>query len=209
MRERLTYANVVSTLCLFLLLGGGAYAATRLPKNSVGTKQLKNNAVTGAKIKKGTITGSRIKISSLGTVPTATSATHAGSADTLPPTEAMHVVGTPGEPQFENGSGNVSDPSFPLQPVAFYKDHEGIVHLEGVAQVGKGTTITAASIFTLPPGFRPAAGQLLEFVQNTTESFVIIGGSETPFAGLTINGNVLGKEKTAARLSGITFRAGS
>ena len=29
--RRLTYANVVSTLCLFLLLGGGAYAAFSLP----------------------------------------------------------------------------------------------------------------------------------------------------------------------------------
>jgi hypothetical protein len=27
-RQRLTYGNVVSTLCLFILLGGGAYAAT-------------------------------------------------------------------------------------------------------------------------------------------------------------------------------------
>ena len=35
-RPRLSYANVVSTLCLFLLLGGGAYAATKLAKNSVG-----------------------------------------------------------------------------------------------------------------------------------------------------------------------------
>jgi hypothetical protein len=49
-RPRLTYANVVSTLCLFLLLGGGAYAAAHLPKNSVGTKQLKKGAVTKVKI---------------------------------------------------------------------------------------------------------------------------------------------------------------
>jgi hypothetical protein len=48
---RLTYANVVSTICLFLLLGGGAaFAATQLPKNSVGAKQLRNGAVTQAKI---------------------------------------------------------------------------------------------------------------------------------------------------------------
>lgn len=48
---RLTYANVVSTLCLVLVLGGGvAYAATQLRKNSVGTKQLKNGAVTQKKI---------------------------------------------------------------------------------------------------------------------------------------------------------------
>lgn len=50
LRDKLTYANVISTLCLFMLLGGIAYAAA-LPKNSVGTKQLKNNAVTGKKIK--------------------------------------------------------------------------------------------------------------------------------------------------------------
>jgi hypothetical protein len=50
LRERLTYANVVATLCLFLLLGGGAYAATQLPANSVGTKQIKDRAVTGEKL---------------------------------------------------------------------------------------------------------------------------------------------------------------
>jgi hypothetical protein len=50
LRPRLTYANVVSTICLFILLGGAAYAAEALPKNSVGTKQLKNGAVTEAKL---------------------------------------------------------------------------------------------------------------------------------------------------------------
>ena len=61
LRSKLTYANVVSSLCLFLLLGGGAaFAATRLPKNSVGAKQLKEGAVTPANLSvaaKQTITG--------------------------------------------------------------------------------------------------------------------------------------------------------
>ena len=62
LRGHLTYANVVSTLCLFLVLGGGAaYAVTTvLPKNSVGTKQLKKGAVTPAKLSeasKATLTG--------------------------------------------------------------------------------------------------------------------------------------------------------
>lgn len=52
-RPRLTYANVISTLCLFLILGGGAYAATALPKNSVGSRQLKPGAVTAAKLAAG------------------------------------------------------------------------------------------------------------------------------------------------------------
>jgi hypothetical protein len=48
--SRLTYANVVATIALFAALGGGAYAATQLPKNSVGTRQLKNDAVTPEKL---------------------------------------------------------------------------------------------------------------------------------------------------------------
>jgi hypothetical protein len=51
LRQHLTYANVVSSLCLFILLGGAAYAATALPSNSVGTKQLKRNAVVSSKVK--------------------------------------------------------------------------------------------------------------------------------------------------------------
>lgn len=48
---KLTYSNVVSTICLFLLLGGGAaWAATQLPKNSVGAKQLKDGSVTASKL---------------------------------------------------------------------------------------------------------------------------------------------------------------
>lgn len=53
-RSKLTYANVISTLCLVLVLGGGtAYAASQLEKESVGTKQLAKEAVNLAKIKKG------------------------------------------------------------------------------------------------------------------------------------------------------------
>ena len=47
---KLSYANVVSTLALVVALGGGAYAAVELPKNSVGTKQIKKKAVTLAKV---------------------------------------------------------------------------------------------------------------------------------------------------------------
>jgi hypothetical protein len=45
LRRKLTYSNVVSTLCLFVLLGGGAYAALTIPKNSVGSKQIKDGSV--------------------------------------------------------------------------------------------------------------------------------------------------------------------
>jgi hypothetical protein len=50
LRRHLTYANVAATLALFLALGGAAYAATQLPRNSVGTAQLRREAVTAGKI---------------------------------------------------------------------------------------------------------------------------------------------------------------
>jgi hypothetical protein len=103
-RKRLTYANVMSSIAVFLVLGGAtAVAASQLGKNSVGSKQLKKNAVTAAKLKKnavttskiankavtgakvadGSLTGTDINAGSLGTVPNATHANTAGSASGL------------------------------------------------------------------------------------------------------------------------------
>jgi hypothetical protein len=51
LRKRLTYANVMSSIAVFLVVAGGtAFAASQLGKESVGTKQLKKEAVSLAKI---------------------------------------------------------------------------------------------------------------------------------------------------------------
>jgi hypothetical protein len=63
--SKLTYANVVSTICLFLVLGGTAYATLSLPKNSVGPRQLKPNSVNGSKVKKGSIAATDLSSSAL------------------------------------------------------------------------------------------------------------------------------------------------
>src|SRR4051812_23615520 len=61
LRAHLTYANVMSTLAVFLILaGGGAYAALKLKPNSVKTKSIKNGAVTSAKIANGAVSDSKI-----------------------------------------------------------------------------------------------------------------------------------------------------
>ncbi|MGB2712361.1 MAG: hypothetical protein WBC33_12705 [Conexibacter sp.] len=41
----------MSTIAVFVVLGGGAYAAATLPENSVGPKQLQNDAVSSKKVK--------------------------------------------------------------------------------------------------------------------------------------------------------------
>ena len=156
MRPRLTYANVMATVAVFIALGGASYAALKLPKNSIGAKQLKKNAVTATKIKNNAVTGAKVKESTLATVPTAQTATTANSAavaNSLAPSEAWHEIGAPGEPSFENSWKNLAiSPAF--EHVGFYKDHEGIVHLKGHATGG-----TSFNIFHLPPGYRPASGK--------------------------------------------------
>jgi hypothetical protein len=92
LRRHLTYANVMSSIAAFAALTGVAWAAS-LPKNSVGTPQLKNNAVTSGKIKNGqvsggdakdnTFTGKDINEAKLAQVPSAASAASAANADAL------------------------------------------------------------------------------------------------------------------------------
>ncbi len=60
--KRLSYANVVSTLALFLALGGAtAYAVSQLPPKSIGAKQLRPGAVTADKIRKHAVTAPKIE----------------------------------------------------------------------------------------------------------------------------------------------------
>jgi Collagen triple helix repeat (20 copies) len=51
-------AMVVAFIALLFALGGGAYAQLRIPRNSVGTAQLKRNAVTSAKVRPGSLLSS-------------------------------------------------------------------------------------------------------------------------------------------------------
>ncbi len=65
-RKHLTYANVMSSIAVFLVLGGAsAYAAKKIGSNqlrggSVTTAKIKRNAVTTSKIKKNSITTAKI-----------------------------------------------------------------------------------------------------------------------------------------------------
>jgi hypothetical protein len=54
-RRRPGHATVVAYLALFVALGGGAYAAGQLSKNTVGTKQLKRDSVTSLKVRDGSL----------------------------------------------------------------------------------------------------------------------------------------------------------
>jgi hypothetical protein len=102
-RKRLTYANVMSSLAIFLILGGAtAFAATKigtkqlragavktgklakeavkaskLAKNAVTTAKIANGAVTTEKIANDAVTGEKVNEATLGEVPKATTASNA------------------------------------------------------------------------------------------------------------------------------------
>lgn len=63
MRERLTFANVMSAIAVFLALGGSAVA---LKANSVGTRVIKNDSVKGRDIGNGKVKGKDLKEATLG-----------------------------------------------------------------------------------------------------------------------------------------------
>jgi hypothetical protein len=104
-RKRITYANVMSSIAVFLVLGGAsAYAAKKigsneikgnsittgkLKKNAVTASKIKNNSITTAKIKNGAVTGAKVNLSTLGTVPNANHANTANSANTAAKTNQI------------------------------------------------------------------------------------------------------------------------
>jgi len=72
------YADVVGTLALILVMGGTAYAATALPKNSVGSRQIKNNQVQSKDIRDGGVAAKDLGAGSVGTTQLQTGAVGSG-----------------------------------------------------------------------------------------------------------------------------------
>jgi hypothetical protein len=75
-QARLSYANVISTLALFIAVGGSAYAVGK-----ISGRQLKDRSVSARKIKKHTLTATEINLAKLGKVGSAAHSDFAKSAD--------------------------------------------------------------------------------------------------------------------------------
>jgi len=65
LRCRLSYSNVVATLALFIALGGTSYALT-LPRDSVGSREIRTRAVGASEIAAGAVRSSDIRDRSVG-----------------------------------------------------------------------------------------------------------------------------------------------
>jgi hypothetical protein len=239
MRQRLTYANVMSTLAAFLALAGGSVAiGAALSKNSVKSKQVKNESLTNKDLKNGKAVGSgEVTDGSLaatdlgdGSVGSAEIADGAVADADLAPVDPVHVVGTAGEPALGTGGEGdclysnavvVPPGTVTLNPVSFFKDRSGVVHLSGIVVQSNGPggdaacTVSASAegiedstIFQLPPGYRPANSE----TQATTSSSIFTIAQDrdaTNIAGATLPaGSVLTNAGPGTYLlDGISFRA--
>jgi hypothetical protein len=159
-RSHLTYANVMATIAVFLVLSGGTAVALSGtdtvqsddlgPGSQVKAPDVAANAVNGTDVVDNSISGADVNESSLGL----------GA-------EPLRFVGDTGQPQFtSNGHCRWKnfDPNF--AQASFRRDRLGFVHLLGVVDVDSvGTGDNACPgfpdsignyiIFVLPPGFRP------------------------------------------------------
>jgi hypothetical protein len=225
LRAALTYSNTISTIALFFALGGGLAWALEL--DSVFSKHIVDGQVRAADIGRDQVGSVAIADGAVG-------------ASELAPVEPPRFVGTVTPPDFGNGGEgdcqwrNLGAAGSPTDPIAFYKDPLGIVHLEGTAQAFDGPGGDKACnpsstgdafdgiVFILPPGYRPAnvdvfpPGGVRQLVGS--EAIIVAGVAETPIggpAGVTLPpGAVVAPlvttpgNRPAAVLGGITFRAG-
>src|SRR3954447_18193893 len=174
MRPHLSFANVTSSLALFIALSGGAYAAATLPRNSVGSTQLKNNAVTTAKVKDGTLKRGDFAAGELPTLQPSVRG-EAGPAGPAGPQGAAGAQGDPGVAGTTGAKGDSGTPGASGAPGTNGSNGIGITGLFGTGGEGD-VTFTTDQFFagdhyyddlTLNPGVRVNTGGFRLFVAGT------------------------------------------
>lgn len=193
LRHRPSASMVIACLALFVALGGVGYAAAtfngkNIINGTVTGKKLKNGTITGTQVKKNGLGGGSIKESSLGTVPSAQSATTAGTAAnaTKATTAETAVKATTAEnavtlngvaaAQYLNGyqvvTASVGPASSPTQQV-FVNCPAGKVLIGGGSSIGgtPGTDVALQRDLPIGPADAPNQwfGQAVEVIPTATD----------------------------------------
>ncbi len=185
LRSRLTYANVMSTIAVFVALATGtAYAA-----NTVFSTDIVDGQVKSVDVGNGEILSADVKDQSLTTFDvstflgadvvdnTLTGADVDESTLRLGATDVLQVNSLPftAPPVFSTAGfcywDNFNYPAYSKAMVT--RDSAGYVHLQGVVSGSDGGTGSAtcegtgaSTIYTLPPGYRPLSAGVFPSLAN-------------------------------------------
>ena len=197
LRRHLSFANVASSIALFVALGGGTAVALTgqntvysddIVDGQVKTPDLANGGVTGSKLGDGAVTAAKIATSSI-------KSNHIVNGQVAPidikPAEGWHQVAagsTSGDACADTNnvavfcSFVISDVDvFPWKnfggdtaPAAFYRDQLGIVHLRGAVVppgwLNPGGNPLSLNIFRLPVGYRPSDHEIFSVAGQSLDS---------------------------------------
>ncbi len=155
LRSGITYANVMATIAVFLALGGGAYAAFKLPKNSVRSKNIVNGEVKTVDLGAGAV-----GLNQLGTVHHARGNSNVAAPGrnivklTAYPLQPASWTQQPGEVDLLTARADVSLPSSCTGPAN--SDPWGSI---SVGAIGSPVAFKGALNVSLPPlpGYRDTA----------------------------------------------------
>jgi len=161
---RPTYSNVVASLALFVALGGTSYAVTTLPRNSVGSAQVRDHS---------------LKVADL-----SSEATVGLARGRRGPLGAMGVDGPAGPqgPKGDTGSAGATGPTGPASSpegwktldlvgswvilgsqwatAQYRREPAGRVSIRGVVTKGGGVPVEGDVIAILPVGYRPVMDEV-------------------------------------------------
>lgn len=167
-RRRPSPSMVVSSVALFVALGGTSYAAVALPSNSVGTPQLKRGAVASGKLGANAVTSLKVKDGSLMAVDFRRGQLPAGAQGPAGPAGPAGPKGDPGAPGAKGDQGPQGEPGVPGA-----QGQQGAPGLSGY-QVVQGPDVVAAPGASVQATVScPAGTRVLGGGYDTTSSTLV------------------------------------
>ena len=192
LRSRISYANVVATLALFVAVGtGGAYAANTVFSTDIVDGEVKSVDVGDAEIKSADVKDQSLTTFDVSTFLGADVVDNTLTGDDVD--ESTLSLGVPWT-EVPNGSTAECDADINLKTVywttpgingdatlAYQRDRAGYVHLKGTATCPPHTGSTWPStinyVFILPPGYRPAQWDVSPHWRMTSLTTIGIGSA--------------------------------